>query len=202
MWHATPAARAGTRSAGSSEMSFLLLSPLSPTAGSHSSSHFHVGPRTTAPSPTSSSACGETETEGKGGAQAHVHELEVVLVVLERGADGAVTASSAAAPAPLTRHTCPSRRRRREGGPLRWAARSGGHGCRRDQLDGERPLGEAEQGGELGLGLGRCLRIRRPTAADRSPGRRASPGGAGGRATAYSAPAATGADGRRRARPR
>ena len=160
------------------------------------------GPRTTALSPTSSSACGETETEGKGGAQAHVHELEVVLVVLERGADGAVTASSAAAPSPLTRHTCPSRRRRREGGPLRWAARSGGHGCRRDQLDGERPLGEAEQGGELGLGLGRCLRIRRPTAADRSPGRRASPGGAGGRATAYSAPAATGADGRRRARPR
>ena len=78
----------------------------------------------------------------------------------------------------------------------------GGHGCRRDQLDGERPLGEAEQGGELGLGLGRCLRIRRPAAADRRPGRRASPGGAGGRATAYSAPAATGADGRRRARPR
>ena len=120
-------ASACTRSAGSSEMSFLPL-----ICSSLPSLHSWVlqlislpcGHHTTAPSPTSSSACGETETKGKGGAQAHVHELEVVL---ERGADGAVTASSAAAPSPLTRHTCPSRRRRRrEGGPLRWAVRSGG----------------------------------------------------------------------------
>ena len=105
----------------------LLLSPLSPTAGSPQLISLPCGARTTALSPISSSACGETETEGKGGAQAHVHELEVVLVVLEHGADGAVTASSAAAPAPLTRHTCPSRRR--EGGPLRWRRGRGAMGA-------------------------------------------------------------------------